>query len=311
MVSQYTVGEVLPLYYVAESSFGVTPTSALAFGADIATGGNFRSKVSKAKLFNYQAGSQIYQSTNKQAMKAGFSARLWNRSAVDWRTFFATYAIGSTTAFADHPGSFSLLMGKVRSGSYLYNKYNGCKISKLTIGSDLAGTPFYFDVDVIAQWIDWSASKTFSRIQSVTMGANPTDPAKPVDAWTGVMQININAGGLVNFKPRSFSLTVDRHMEGQPGNVLGADGSYYSLQAGEGINEGNAELIFDFTVATTGDTYTNSKLADDPITALTIPVGSRTITLTGGEWQGDDLPELKQALNEETGRILFKGIRIA
>jgi len=307
-MGQYTAGELDLLYYVAESSYGVTPTGAQSYGGDLIS---LKPGVDLVKNYVLLGGNRSFGTVTKGPYKAGFSASLYARAAVDWRTFFAAYACGSTSGLADHMGSFSALIGKKVGAAYKYNMYNGCKISKLVISSELPGKPWVFDVDVLAQWVSHSTTKAFTGLQTVTMGAYPSEPAKPILTWLTAPQINLAAGGLAAFPAKKLSLTIDNHMMGQPGCKIGADSVDYPLDAGEGINEGERDIIVDYTIPATNETYTNSKLADQAVTALTIKVGAYTITLSGGVWEANDLPELKQDLMEETGRIRFNALSIA
>ena len=307
-MGQYTTGELDALYYVAESAYGTTPTGALSFGGDLLS---LRPTVDLRKEWIMQGANRSFGTVTKGPYKAGFSASLYNRSAVDWRTLFAAYAFGSTSGLADHLGSFSALIGKKVGANYFYNMYNGCKISKLAISSELPGKPWVFDADVLAQHVVKSTTKAFTGLQTVTMGAYPAEPAKPILTRLVQPQINLNAGGLAAFPTKKIALTVDNHLVGQPGCKVGADSVDYPLDAGENINEGDRDIIVDYTIDATNETYTNSKLADQAVTALTIKVGAYTITLSGGVWEANDLPELKQGLMEESGRVRFNALSIA
>jgi hypothetical protein len=307
-MGQYTAGELDALYYVAESAWGVTPTGAQSFGGDLIS---LKPDVDLGKKFILQGANRSFGSATKGPYKAGFTASMYSRSAVDWRTFFAAYAFGSTAGVADHLGSFSALVAKKVASAYKYNLYNGCKISSLKISVDAPGNPFIFDAAVKAKWVTPGTSKTFTGLQSVTMGAYPAEPAKPVNTWLTAVYINIAAGGLVVFPIKKWSFTVDNKCVGQPDVVTGADSVQYPLEAGQGISESERDMIFDYTIDSTNETYTNSKLADQAITALTFKIGAYTVTLSGGSWEANDLPELKQALMEEPGRIRFNAMSIA
>ena len=307
-MGQYTAGELDLFYYVAETTYGVTPTTGLVYGGDIIS---LKPLVDLRKNFVLLGGNRSFGTVTKGPYKAGFQASMYARSAVDWRAFFATFAYGSTYAVVDHTGSFSALIAKKVDTSYKYNMYNGCKITKLTISSELPGKPWVFDVDVLAQHVVQSTTKSFTGMQTVTMGAYPSEPAKPILTRLVTPKINLAGGGLAAFPVTKVSLTVDNHMTGQPGCKIGADSVDYPLDAGEGINEGERDIIVDYTIPATNETYTNSKLADQAVTAMTIKIGAYTITLNGGVWEANDLPELKQGLMEESGRIRFNALSIA
>lgn len=307
-MGQYTAGELDALYYIAESVYGTTPTGAQVFGGDLIS---LKPDVSMGKQYVVQGSNRSFGTVTKGPYKAGFKAQLYNRAAVSWRTLLAAYAFGSTTGLTDHLGSFSALIAKKVGANYFYNMYNGCKINALKISAEKPGEAFVFDLDVFAQWVTPSTSKTFAGLQAVTMGAYPAEPAKPIDTWLTGVQINIAAGGLAAFPIKRFSLTVDNHMSRQPDLKTGADSVQYPLEAGQAINEGERDIIFDYSIDSSNETCTNSKLADQAITALTIKIGSYTTTLSGGVWEANDLPEIKQALMEEGGKIRFNALSIA
>ena len=307
MASQYTAGELQPLFYVAESVYGTTPTGALSWGGDPVS---IKLNIDKKRNYVNQATNRSFGTTTKGPERYGFQAKLYNRSAIDWRTL-AAGAFGAVSALTDHQGSFSALIAKKAAAAYKYLLFNGCKVNKLTISAELPGMPFVFDYDILAQYATADTDKTFAGLQAVTVGADPADPAKPVDSWLTALQINIAAGGLAAFPVQKFSLTIDNHMKGQEGIVIGNDTIHYALEAGQGINEGERDIIFEYTIPSTNETYTNSKLIDSAITALTIVIGSYTITLAGGGWEANDFPEIKQGLNEETGKIRFNALTIA
>jgi hypothetical protein len=307
MASQYTAGELQPLLYSAESVYGTTTTNALTWGGDPIS---IKLNIDKKRNYINQATNRSFGTTTKGPEKYGFQAKLYNRSAIDWRAL-AAYAFGSTTALADHEGSFSALVAKKVATAYKYILFNGCKVNKLVISAELPGMPFMFDYDVFAQYATPDTDKTFAGLQAVTVGADPADPAKPVDSWLTALQINLAAGGLAAFPVQRWSLTIDNKMKGQEGIVIGNDTVHYALEAGSGISEGERDIIFEYTIPSTNEIYSNSKLSDAAVTALTIVIGAYTVTLSGGVWEANDFPELKQGLNEETGKIRFNALTIA
>lgn len=310
-MGRYTAGEVLPLMWIAEVTYGVTPTTAMAWGGDVIS---LRPDVDLDKQYIIEQGNRSFGTCTVGARKARFALKYYNRPALDWRSLMAYYCYGSTTGLADHEGSFSALVGIKQGSSYKYNLYNGCKINKGVISCEKPGMPLVYEADVIAQWVQAATALTgFSGLQSpatISGGTLPTPPAAGADSWLGILQLNLNAGGLANFYPRKWSLTVDNHMEAEPGNALGADAVKYGLDAGQGVNEGGRDIIFTCTKPAADETWTNAKLADLAVTALTIPIGSRTITLSGGVFNSN-LPERKQALMDEDLEIRFNAMSIA
>jgi hypothetical protein len=299
------------LHYIAESSFGVTPATTLSWGANC---GDLKGKFNKHHAFYpIEVGRSNFMPTT-DSWDAGFSVKAVAQTVsggYDWRQLWALYGMGATTGLTDHLGSFSAQTGKTVGGTHKYNLYNGCKINKLTMSSERAGAPIMFEADVVAQWFAASTTKTYTGLQSVTVGADPTTISTPLLCWSGALQRNIAAGGLVTWSPNNWKLTVDNKIKRHYGNIQGADAAWYSLAVA--LPEDEREIMFECTLPHEDETYIAAKMADSAMTAITIPVGAQTITLSNGTilLEDSDFPEYKQALMEEIVRVRFPTLSIA
>jgi len=306
----YTAGEIKKFFYVPEIYYGTTPTTALTWGGEASS---FKPSTDFHPAFHETSGSRSFGEHTRDATDVGFNVKCLARAVsggYNWTNLWAVYTFGSTTALTEHLGSFTAQTGKLVGSSHYYDFYNGCKINSLTINADAPGKPFIFDADVFCRYVTQKTSKTLTGLQSVTVGSDPSDITTAILTWKGILQINIAGGGLVNWYPRSWKLTVDNHLGREEGNILGADSVKYSLSAYQ-LSEGVRDIIFEATLPAQNETYTAAKIADSAVTSLTLPIDAKTITLTGGVWQANDFPEFKHDLNEETVRIRFKSLTIA
>ena len=172
MSSQYTTGELMPLWYLPESTFGVTPTSTLVYAGDP----NPDIKLEMDQVMNpvFQSNNRSFGTVTYGPEKYAFQGKLSNRTAVDWRTFFAYYGFGSTIGVTDHLPSFSALAARHAGSYFKYLLFNGCKINKLAISSDLPGNPWIFTADIMAQYATPSTDLVFSGLQAVTVNSGAT-----------------------------------------------------------------------------------------------------------------------------------------
>jgi hypothetical protein len=309
-------GEVRRLYFSAESTYGTSLTTALTYtGVPV----SIKPKVNFNVEEEFVTGSRGFNSVSRGPYEAGFSysgkAQAVS-SAYDWTKFFALYAFGATSGIQDGTttygrlGSFTAEVGKTQGATSYYNLYNGCMIDELKISADAPGKAIMFDAEILAQYVEANTTKTYAAFQSIVIGADPTIVTTAILTWKGILQINIGAGGLTNVHPTKWSLTVRNNLQREPGVKTGNDAVKYPLAAID-ISEGKRQIIFEMTLPAKNETYTAAKLANSAVTALTIPIDDETVTLAGGIFVADDLPELKQDLNEETVKMIFNGLTIA
>jgi hypothetical protein len=247
------------------------------------------------------------------ALKVGMTLRGRARAvsgAYDWTKFFAVYGMGATGGLADTLGSFTCQTCKVAGASTFYNFYSGCKINKLQIGSEGPGKDIIFTADIIAQAVAASTTKAITGLQSVTVGADPADITTSLLTWSGISRINVAGGGLANWHPRRWTFSIDNHLEPWPQNKTGADAANYALEAGQ-LPESDRDITLEVELPHESETYLNANIAKSAITAVTFPIGNKTLTLTNGRLVGGDSPELKQSLLNETLRFQFKTLSIA
>ena len=309
-----TAGEMKRLMWIAESNYGVTPTGALGLAAEYYS---IKDDSDFAVVPHWLGSNRSYTSTTRGPIKAGFTVKAVARAnsvspAYNWVNFFALNAFGATTGLTEHLPSFSSVVDiqEVTGGTvHDYFLFNGCKINKLVIGATDPGKIVTFDATVLARLPTWSASKTFAGLQAVTVGADPSAVTTDPITWSGILQYNLGGAGLANWAPRKWSLTVDNKLVVEPANLLGADSANYSVA--NTLEEGQRDIILDVTLPARDQGLQTAKRLGTAMTAVTIPIGDKVITLTGGTFQANDYPEYKQDVNEESAKIIFQNLTIA
>jgi hypothetical protein len=315
-MSVITTGELQELYWIGETVYGTTPATALIWGCDLISA---KDDTDTQRAFNMISGSRAFGSTTRGMIKCGFTTKGYARlvsGAYDWTKFFALNALGALAAVTDRLPSFSSQVSIKQTAlggaiTYQYFLYNGCKLSKLVLSGDNVGQPIVWDATVMARWVTYSATKGFTGLQTVTVGADPADPntATPV-CWTTPHQYNLNGAGYVTtLRPRSWKLTIDNHCVPMPGQVLGADAIYYEVA--QTIEEENRDIILEVTLPAQDQTFETAKRLGQVMTGFKIQVDAKVITLGTGYFEENDFPTYKQGLNDETFKIRFQTITIA
>jgi hypothetical protein len=306
----YTSGELRKGYWRNESGgYGVIPTDALLWGCDIL---RFRPAVDLKQEEYITSGSRSFSDSCRGPYDVGFNIEGYARAVTggySWRNFWAVYGLGYDTAMIDHLTSFIFQATKKVGTNYYYNVYNGCKPNMQEIRFDKHGQPLVFGMDAFSQFIIPSTSKNFTGLQTVTVGADPSNETGAMLIWQGDMQINIAAGGLVTFKPKKARFWTEHNLERQYGIKVGDDGSSYPVACA--LDEGPRRILFEADMPHGNETYVNAKLANSACTALTLPVGANTITLSDGVFIPNELPTLEHKQMSEKFTVSFKSFSIA
>jgi hypothetical protein len=313
-MAAYSPGEIANFYFVPETVFGTTPTDALTWGGIITEKDGAKPKVNQNKQFHRGSTSRSFSDVTKGAWNVGFKLKALARvtsGGYNWKNFWAVYALGSATALTEHLGSFTAQLERVIGASKVYWHFNGCKINKLAIACEGPGQLIEFDADILARWPNAGTAKAITGLQALTVGDDPAEITTALMTWASVSQINIAAGGLVNWYPRAWQINIDNGLKATMGNLTGADANNYPCA--QSINEGGRDILFSCTLDLENETYNTAKLAGSAITALTFIFDTFTVTLSNGELvvEDDDLPPFHREIGEQTLRIRFKSIAVS
>ncbi len=314
-----TAGNLEKGYFVAESTFGVTPTTdPITYMADILEVLNLHDPKREDEI---DAGSRAYSSTHDGCVVDGFEIKARARlisGAYDWRNFFMYYAIGGIAASADVPlPSFTGQISKKQGSTYYRDFYSGSKCDIAKIIGEEVGKPITFNYKFLSQYLKMttgtaSTSKAMTGHQAVTVGADPTPPTTAKLSWSRAPQINIAGGGLNSFKPKKFTVRLENHLEPEEGFVTGNDGTDRAMATA--FLEGEQEIWFECEGLSYNDeTYNNAKMGDSAITELVVRFqsGEYSIHLANGYFPGKDMAEYKQALIKQGFIAKFKTITLS
>jgi hypothetical protein len=318
----YSPGELFADFdYITEVTYGVTPATQLIYGCTIHS---VKPRVATHTTFHNGSTGRSFSDATRGAWDVGFKLKGYIRTTggPTWRNFFPVFGLGSTTALTEHLPSFSGQIEFKIGAARVYWMFNGCKIDKLKISCEGPGQILDFEADVIARWVEKTTTKTLAGLQAaVVVGADGATATGGMLTWETASQINIDAGGLVDWHPKSWTLEIDNHLNPSMGCLLGADAEYY--HCAQALAEGGRDILFTCNLDLESETYNAAKLVKSvagdapasPITSLTIPIGSAidTITLANGIilLEDDDLPEFKHDVMEQPIRIRFKSLTIA
>jgi hypothetical protein len=306
--------DVKRTYWSAETVFATTLTSALkALGEtlDLQTKPNFNPEEDEFL-------DRAFTSVAYQHYEVGFilTAKVW---AVDGSVFvpedfWALYALGETTGRATDGrlDSFSMVSKKYNASLTEYALFNGCMIDGLTIQAPGVAKALLYTLEGRCQYISKSATKAFTGLQTVTVGADPTLPTTAFARWNGTApQINYGAGlaniaGVIDWK-----LTIKNNLGPEWGKRTGADALVYPVA--EYFDEGDFDCTVDITRWHRDATHWTQKLARTTGIVLTLPINGKTWTLTGGYFKDPSAPDHKSGKDplKETLSLKFNGLTIA
>lgn len=314
MVANYTTGELKELEYIAETVYGTTPVTALAWGSDLY---EIKETSDMGATPTYVGGSRAFTDTVYGPKSIGLQTKGICYAGTGFQSFYALHSLGTTTGVLDHLPSFTAqfllkqIVGAVTT--YNFHFFNGCKMDKLEIAAEAPGKPIMFNADIKAQWVqtltNTTGAKAIVGLQSITVGADSTAPTKNTVTWSGVSQVGLAGGAMGNWNLTTWKLAINNNLEGMPGNKTGADAALYPL-ANLSLEEGKREIDFDFTLPASGQTYIDAMRAGSAV-VVTLPIDGKIVTLSGGKFVANDFGNYKQAVNTETHKVRFNVISIA
>jgi hypothetical protein len=310
MTIAYTAGELQKAYYVTEGTYGEIPTDQLKWVGETLKLTNL---MDKKKSFEVQPGSRSFGVVNRSPQEHGFVLTYHDRAGSEWTEFFATLGYGSSSGLTDRLGSFTFFGDEFDGTTHNWQIYSGSKVNRSSIIAAEPGKLLDFQIEAFAQYFQvWShaTSRTITGdIQNVIFGANPSAETGDELTWAGQAKINLDDSSLVDLEITDWKLDVLQKLTRDPGFKDGDDSIVRALATG--LFEGDRGILFEANAISKDMVFANSKRKDELITALTIPIDDEVITLTGGEWVADDMPEYAQEINTEALKMQFNNLTIA
>lgn len=163
--------------WVEEATCGVTPTGVLKGFGYVQ---NVEPDYAKGLVKGRQVGSQklAYQHQGKIEVSLTVEYVPVNRVLND----VFKYALGALTGHTNHLVTRSIERGLVRTDPAGQQRelFNLCKVNSLSMEAAV-GEEWKFTVELLAQYMQHSTSKTYAGFQNVTVGASPAvETAEPI-----------------------------------------------------------------------------------------------------------------------------------
>jgi len=306
--------DVKRTYWSAETVFATTLTSALsALGEtiDLQTKPNFNPEEDEFL-------DRAFSSVAYQNYEVGFTiiSKVWLRSGSVFlpETFWAKYALGETTGRATDGrlDSFSLVSKISTPTATEYALFNGCMVDGLTIAAAGVGKALIYTLEGRCQYVSKSATKAFTGLQTITVGADPTLPTTAYARWDGTApQINYGAGLAAITGVIDWRLAIKNNLSPEWYKRTGADALIYPVA--EFFDEGDFDCTVEITRWRRDSTHWTQKLARTTGIVLTLPINGMTWTLTGGYFPAPTAPDHKSGKDplKETLSLKFSGLTIA
>ena len=291
-----TAGDITPLTYITENTYGTPFSVAPVHYADIAEGGKFTPTDSANPYVAYRYGDRSYDPSTyvTQQADAGFSAVLEVRDAGGWSKILDFAAgTGGTSPYGSLPSRTEQV--HVRTGgspTWQGLRYVGCKTDTLTVKADAPGGIVKFEETVMASYME--ANNISSPLVWLTTGA--------AVQWMNGITVDGN-----EIYPQSFSLTITNGLQRayQPrsgGAITGA------------LLEGRREITFETEVWMEDLANLRASIANGSPGDIVFKLGiinPQQLTLSGVRWMADsNHTDLIQDKQRETLRFRASSLAI-
>jgi hypothetical protein len=167
MTDGFTTGDLSPLMYCIENSYGDTPIAGWLWGPET-TGLTPKDALDQAQIRWGGDRSLNMKTMVSQGLTAGFSLKWNERDRIGWAYPMLTSAMGTangTSPQADLP-SFSAIYNE--GGNYML--YNGCKINSLKMSAARPRAIMEFEADIMARYVEGvTAAGVVNGLQSKTI----------------------------------------------------------------------------------------------------------------------------------------------
>lgn len=240
-----------------------------------------------------QCGSMVRADVRTVSTATGFSASVHHKRGQGWEKWVER-ALGALTGIQRTIPSFDALF---RVGAQEFHLLTGCKVDTLTISAESIAATLNINVTAVARWhtITPFADSDGSALE---MEAAAVPVAPPVTfnipwSWSSDGQ------SFEPIKGKSFTLTIARSLQSEPGiTAEGADDAY-ELEAGGDSTPQGAEITLDIVITSVGPEWDRMRLANTKGLTFRTVIDGRTVTLTGCNLSPDG-PDRTQSSYDET-----------
>ena len=294
-MAHITAGDLSPITYKTESTYGTPTGSSLLYG-DIAEGGKFTMQDDNNTYLSWRYGDRSFNPYDyvTQQLDAAYNDIIEVRDAAGWNKILE-YALGNSMGTQFY-GSLSSRTTEVyvRTGvnAYQGRVYHGCKTDSLTIKADAPGGIVKFEESVLA---------SYAENDDILAPLGPWVSAAPAVQWMAGATIGGSA-----FYPQSFSITINNNLSRS-----------YKPQSGGAITnallEGRREITAEFDCWMEDLANIRASIANNSVGNIELVLGISNpikLTLAGVRWLADGkYPDFAQDKQRETLR--FRAIQVA
>ena len=284
-----TAGDLSPLMYGNENSYGTEAATNACYGAIAAEGGSFKPTDNPHPHMTWRAGSRTFSRSNyvTQQDEAGFQATF---EVPDDNGLLATIiGYAHASLYTNSLPSRTVAIRDRAPANTL--KYIGCKTEELTISADAPGGVVKFEETVLASYSE------YGTLNSISNGIYPAIQ------WTGGIILGDNS-----YYPQSFKLRIRNNL----GRVYGYSNGQSITKA---LLEGREEIDFEMDLWMEDLAWLANNMYNGlAVGSITINLGikyPKILTLTGLTYACDgDNTALVQDKQLETVRMRAKGLTL-
>lgn len=302
----FTAGDLAPLWYAIETTYGTTPASGWLFGVEST------SVTPKDNLHQWSDGwwggsrSRKMATAVSQRVDAAFTIKGEARSGSELPGLLQC-ALGTATGTQDIAAlpSFSAVINE--AGNCLL--YNGCKVDDLKISYGDADSTLVYEASVLARYVTLLTNYADAGLQSVTVTpptVRSTNPAAQIGAVTVTAD-----GSAETVYPLSGTIEISNGLQRQRGTLTGADGNAYQLTVG--LAEGRRQITSTMDLFMGDMKYYSQQLANTYPVSSSFRLGTKTLTLNNGRYtvDGSNWPEFQQDVQKQKLTASFESAVIA
>lgn len=300
-MAHITAGDISPITYRTESTYGTPDTSVRKYYGDVAEGGKFTVQNSNNPYLSWRYGSRSYDPGNyvTQQQDAAYSDVLEVRDLNGW-TAILKYALGTDTGTEDYgelPSRTSDIFVRTGAGTYQGIIYRGCKTDSLTIKADAPGGIVKFEESVLA---------SENLTSDISTPLSQWSVAGPAIQWRAAVTIGANT-----IYPQSFSITINNNLSRSyaPRQTSGPEATTGALL------EGRREITAEFDIWMEDLSNIRASLMNNQPGNIVMVLGTQyrvQLTLSGVRWvaDGSSYPDFIQDKQREVLKFRASAIGV-
>lgn len=240
-----------------------------------------------------QCGSRVRGGVFRTAASFGYDATfnyVRNQGWEDW----IRRAIGSLSGVQRETPSFDTV---IRVAPDEYHLWTGCRVNTLSIAAPSIGAPLEFSVSAMARWHTMTPF-TDSDGDSLSIALVAIPAGAPI-TFNRPWEYSTNGTSWTRIKGKSFTLSINQNLSGDPGASSETDDDAFQLEAGSGSVPLESSITLDITITSVGPEWDRMRLACTTGLYFRTVIDGHTVTLSGCNLS-PTMPDRIQAMYDET-----------